>query len=162
MSELPITGGAVHMSIPFGDSTITLVASPRGALGGTLGGVLPWIFLVGGAVLTVGAALITFQLVRRRRSALEDSRTITGLYRQLDGLYGAQQSIAETLQQALLPQQNPSIVNLDIASRYVAGADGVDIGGDWFSLITSATNTSPSPSVMYPERESMPSRSWRG
>jgi serine phosphatase RsbU (regulator of sigma subunit) len=39
------------------------------------------------------------------------------------------------LQRALLPQSNPAIANLEIASRYVAGMDGVDIGGDWYSMI---------------------------
>jgi serine phosphatase RsbU (regulator of sigma subunit) len=38
-------------------------------------------------------------------------------------------------QRALLPAFNPDIPGLDIASRYVAGAEGVDIGGDWYSII---------------------------
>ena len=86
-------------------------------------------------LLTIATAVTTEQLVRRSRLAEEDAQTIAGLYDRLDGLYGAQRSIAETLQRALLPQSNPSIANLEIASRYVAGADGVDIGGDWYSLI---------------------------
>ena len=58
-----------------------------------------------------------------------------GLYEQLGGLYGEQRTIAETLQQALLPRTNPSIPNLEIATRYVAGTVGVDIGGDWYSTL---------------------------
>jgi serine phosphatase RsbU (regulator of sigma subunit) len=135
LSQLPIRGNAVRSTIPFGDSSVTLVTAPRGPLGGTLGGSLPWIFLVGGAVLTAGAAVLTYQLVRRRRSAERDAQTIATLYEQLDGLYGEQRSIADTLQRALLPQRNPSIANLEIASRYLPGTDGVEIGGDWFSLI---------------------------
>jgi serine phosphatase RsbU (regulator of sigma subunit) len=30
---------------------------------------------------------------------------------------------------------NPLIPNLEVASRYVAGAGGVEVGGDWFSMI---------------------------
>ena len=51
------------------------------------------------------------------------------------GLYGEQRSISETLQRALLPQRNPAVPNLEVASRYLAGTDGLEIGGDWFSLI---------------------------
>ena len=135
LSQLPITGNAVQVSIPFGDSKVTLVAAPRGALGGNLGGALPWVFLIGGSLLTTGATLVTYQLVRRRRSAEQDAETIATLYQQLDGLYDEQRSISETLQRALLPQRNPAVPNLEIASRYLAGADGVEVGGDWFSLI---------------------------
>ncbi len=134
LDQLPITGVTERVSVPFGDSRLTLVAAPRGALGGALGGVLPWVFLVGGTLLTTGAAVVTYQLVRRRRRAEQDAGTIAGLYGQLDGLYGEQRSIAETLQRALLPQRNPSIASLEIGSRYLAGTDGVEIGGDWFSL----------------------------
>jgi len=134
-AQLPIQGDVVRTSIPFGNSSLTLLTAPRGALGGALGGVLPWIFLVSGSLLTLGAAVVTYQLVRRRRLAERDAQTIATLYRQLDGLYDEQRSIAETLQQALLPRRNPSIPNLEVASRYLAGTDGLEIGGDWFSLI---------------------------
>lgn len=136
LDQLPIAGDSVRVSVPFGDSSVTLVATPRAPLGGTLGGALPWIFLVGGGALTIGTAVVTYQLVRRRRIAVRDAGTIADLYLELDRLYGQQRSIAETLQQALLPQKNPSISNLEIASRYLAGAAGVEIGGDWFSIIT--------------------------
>jgi serine phosphatase RsbU (regulator of sigma subunit) len=135
VSQLPLTGDTSTQVIPFGNTTLTLVAGPRGHLGGSLGAELPFIFLVAGILLTLATAAATDQLVRRGRLAEEDAQTIAGLYDQLDGLYGTQRSIAETLQHALLPQSNPTIENLEIASRYVAGADGVDIGGDWYSLI---------------------------
>lgn len=135
LQDLPISGDTSKASIPFGDSTVTLVATPRGPLGGSLGGALPWVFLVGGLVVTAGAAVVTYLLARRRRTAEHDAQIISGLYRQLDGLYGEQRSISETLQQALLPQRNPTLPNLEVASRYLPGTAGVEIGGDWFSLI---------------------------
>jgi serine phosphatase RsbU (regulator of sigma subunit) len=88
-----------------------------------------------GLVLTAAAAQVVGQLVRRRGAAEHDAQTIRGLYEKLDSLYAEQRTISETLQHALLPQSNPSIPNLEVASRYVAGARGVDIGGDWYSLI---------------------------
>jgi serine phosphatase RsbU (regulator of sigma subunit) len=134
-SSLPLTGSTARESIPFGNTSITLVAAAKGPLGGGLVRAVPWILLVGGAGISIGAAAVAYQLARRRRIAESDALTITGLYSTLDGLYGEQRSIAYTLQQALLPAYNPSIRNLEIASRYVAGAEGVDIGGDWYSII---------------------------
>ena len=135
LSQLPLTGDVARASIPFGDSSVTLVATPRGPLGGALGGALPWVFLIGGLLVTAGAAVVTYQLVRRRRSAERDAETIVGLYRKLDDLYGEQRSIADALQQALLPQRNPPVPNLEVATTYLAGTHGLEIGGDWFSLI---------------------------
>jgi serine phosphatase RsbU (regulator of sigma subunit) len=57
------------------------------------------------------------------------------LYGELGTLYEEQRSIAETLQRALLPQTMPSIRGLEIVSRYVPGAQGVEIGGDWYSIV---------------------------
>ena len=135
LAHLPITGDSVRVTIPFGDSSVTLVTAPHGPLGGALGGALPLVLLVGGLVLTLGATAVTYQLVRRRHSAEQDALTIATLYQQLDGLFDEQLSISETLQRALLPQRNPVVPNLEIGSRFLAGADGVEIGGDWFSLI---------------------------
>jgi serine phosphatase RsbU (regulator of sigma subunit) len=135
LADLPLTGGTARDVIPFGNTALTLVASPRGPLGGTLGGALPWIVLVGGAVLTIATAAAARELVRRGRNAEQAAETIAGLYSRLDGLYGKQRTIAETLQRALLPQSNPDIPGLEIASRYIAGADGVEIGGDWYGCI---------------------------
>ena len=134
LSQLPITGDSVRVTIPFGDSSITLVTAPRGPLGGAMGGALPFILLVGGLLLTLGATVMTYQLVKRRHTAELDAQTIATLYQQLDGLFDEQLSISETLQRALLPQRNPVVPNLEIGSRFLAGADGVEIGGDWFSL----------------------------
>lgn len=135
LTQLPLSGRTARETIPFGDTTLTLVTSPVGALGGALGARLQWLLLGGGVLLTVAAALVAGQLVRRRVHAETDTATIAALYAELDGLYGEQRTISETLQHALLPQSNPAIAELEIASRYVAGARGVDVGGDWYSMI---------------------------
>jgi serine phosphatase RsbU (regulator of sigma subunit) len=134
-SRLPLSGTIDRETIPFGDTTLTLVTAPIGHLGGTLSAEFPWISLGVGAVLTIAAAVIAGNLARRRAAAETDAQTIRALYDRLDNLYGEQRSISETLQRALLPQINPPIPNLTIASRYVAGARGVEIGGDWYSII---------------------------
>ena len=134
-NSLPLSGNIARESIPFGDTTVTLVTSPVGHLGGALGAQLPWIVIVAGVVLTAVATLISGWLVRRRSIAERDARTIASLYERLDEQFGEQRTISETLQRALLPMRNPVLPNLEIASRYVAGATGVDVGGDWYSII---------------------------
>ena len=135
VDRLPLSGDTVRETIPFGDSSLTLVTSPIGHLGGAFGAQLPWILLTGGIVLTIAAAFLIGQLVRRRTAAESSADTITDLYQKLDGLYGQQRTISETLQRAVLPQSNPVIPGLEIASCYVAGDVGVEIGGDWYSVI---------------------------
>ena len=135
LNDLPLTGDTARVAIPFGDSSVTLVTRARGSLGGTLGQALPWVFLAAGLLITLGAALVTHVLVRRRRAAQEDAATIADLYGRLDEQYGQQRSIAEALQQALIPQRNPTVPCLEVATRYQPGTDGLEIGGDWFSLI---------------------------
>jgi serine phosphatase RsbU (regulator of sigma subunit) len=134
LDQLPLRGDVASDVIAFGDTTLTLVATPRGVLGDALGAALWWIVLLGGLLCTLATALATDQLARRSRAAELNARTISGLYAHLDVLYSQQRSIAETLQRALLPRRNPAIANLEIASRYLAGADGVEIGGDWYSM----------------------------
>jgi Stage II sporulation protein E (SpoIIE) len=134
-SHLPLTSDTARASIPFGDTTITLVTSPTGHLGGTIGAELPWLVVIVGLLLTAVTAFVAGRLVGRRRDTERDAQTITGLYERLDTLFAEQRTISETLQHALLPQRNPLIPNLEVASRYVAGAHGVDIGGDWYSII---------------------------
>lgn len=133
--ELPLQGYTSTAGIPFGDTTLTFVASAKQHLGGDLGWQLPLVFLAIGIALTTITAFAATNLVRSRRRAEADRLTITGLYDKLDVLYAEQRGIAQTLQRALLPAFNPDIPGLDIASRYVAGAAGVDIGGDWYSVI---------------------------
>jgi Stage II sporulation protein E (SpoIIE) len=135
LEQLPLSGDTATEHIPFGDRELTLVARASTHLGGEFGWQLPWILLASGSALTLVTAVTTARFVRRGMDAERDARTITGLYARLDRLYGEQRSIAETLQHALLPHTNPEIPGLRIASRYVAGARGVDIGGDWYSVI---------------------------
>lgn len=133
--ELPLSGDVARISVPFGNSTITLLATPSQQLGGATGADLAWVLLLGGVLLTLAVAVAAEQLIRRRRDAEALATTIGALYGRLDGLYAEQRTIAQTLQRALLPQQLPAIANLDVAARYLSGSDGVDIGGDWYSLV---------------------------
>jgi serine phosphatase RsbU (regulator of sigma subunit) len=45
-----------------------------------------------------------------------------------------QRQLAFDLQRALLPAAPPRLHGMDIAARYIAGAEGVAIGGDWWDV----------------------------
>jgi serine phosphatase RsbU (regulator of sigma subunit) len=134
-SDLPLTGRTARISVPFGDTVLTLVTAPRGHLGSTLSRRLTWIILLGGLLLTLAMALVARQLARSRQQAERNTATITTLYERVDTLYGEQRALSVRLQRALLPQANPGIPGIEVSSDYVAGAKGIDIGGDWYSAI---------------------------
>ncbi|MFB6947005.1 MULTISPECIES: SpoIIE family protein phosphatase [unclassified Streptomyces] len=68
------------------------------------------------AVLTATAGLIAQALERAR-------------------LYDANQALAHSLQASLLPQALPRVPGLDVATRYLPTAHGIDVGGDFYDLI---------------------------
>jgi serine phosphatase RsbU (regulator of sigma subunit) len=129
VAQLPITGETAAASVPFGNRKLTLVGTPTGQLGGALSQDLPWIVAVAGVLLTIGASLMTERLVRRRRQA-ED------LADENERLYGEQHGIAEALQRVLLPNELPEISGLTVESRYLPGIETLDIGGDWYDVIS--------------------------
>ncbi len=134
-STLPLSGTTAEVAVPFGDTVLTMVTEPRGHLGSPLGARLPALLLIGGLLISGFATRTGYQLVRRRQEAEASTATITDLYEQVESLYGQEHELSERLQRALLPHANPVIPHLQIASEYVAGAHGVDIGGDWYSMI---------------------------
>ncbi len=56
-------------------------------------------------------------------------------------LYDAQHTVARTLQISLLPPALPHVPGLDVAARYQSAGHGMDIGGDFYDLIHTATAT---------------------
>lgn len=68
------------------------------------------------AVLTATAGLIAQALDRAR-------------------LYDANQALSHSLQASLLPHALPRVPGLDVATRYLPTAHGMDVGGDFYDLI---------------------------
>jgi hypothetical protein len=127
-NEFPLQGPSASVSVPFGNTHITIVATPNSELGGTLLARLPLIVLVLGTLLALAAAVVTDYLVRRRRQA-------EWLASENRRMYSEQRSIAEVLQHALLPQVLPEMAGVETAIRYVAGGEGTNVGGDWYDVI---------------------------
>jgi PAS domain S-box-containing protein len=50
----------------------------------------------------------------------------------------AQRSIATTLQASLLPAELPEITGVDVAVRYWANGEGIEVGGDFYDLFSLA------------------------
>ncbi len=55
-------------------------------------------------------------------------------YRMLEDLVARERSVAETLQQSLLPTLVPSMRGVDTYGRYVPAHDEAKIGGDWYDV----------------------------
>lgn len=120
-AELPLTGTTASISVPFGDTVLTLVTSPHGHLGAGLSQWLPLFLLLGGLFLTAGAVGVSRLLDQRRREAEDSAAIAVGM--------------SERLQRALLPPKIPRVPQVEVAVAYVAGDAGVAIGGDWYSFV---------------------------
>ncbi|MCU1457658.1 MAG: Two component signal transduction histidine kinase [Actinomycetia bacterium] len=125
---LPLKGRRAKASVAFGDTSLMIVASPTTELGGSLLADLPWIVALVGLVGTASGAVLVDRLLRRRTHA-EDLAARNAV------LLAEQRSVAQTLQHSLLPDRLPHIPGFVIGGRYHAGAEGVDIGGDWYDVV---------------------------
>ena len=126
-APVPIRGDTETETVPFGNTTVTIVGTSPTPLAGTLSAALPWIVLGVGSALALAGGL-TFEFVSRRRAVAER------LAEENARLYRQQRGIAGTLQHALLPVV-PDIDGVEVAARYVAGVDELDVGGDWYDVI---------------------------
>lgn len=135
LNTLPIGGRHASVEIPFGDTVLTFVVTPRRPLAGSFAQALPWLVAIVGVLLSLGAALITARLIARRTQAERLAGSLELIADENRRLYAEQRTIARTLQHALLPERLPSVQGVETSARYEAGVKGVDIGGDWYDLI---------------------------
>lgn len=126
--EQPLSGPTASAVVPFGDSEFTFVATSTKQLAGALSSDLWWLIVLLGIAATLGAAVVSERLARRRQDAetlaFENGR-----------LYAQQRGVAEALQHALLPEGLPDVPGIVISARYLPGMKDLDIGGDWYDII---------------------------
>lgn len=127
-AHLPLRGRVAEASVPIGDENLLLVMRSRGDLGGTLLPRLPWVSALSGTAITLGAAVLSHRLQRRRRAA-------EALATENAHLYAAQRQASVELQQSLLPGQLPTVAGVEIVARYSAGVAGTEVGGDWYDAL---------------------------
>jgi PAS domain S-box-containing protein len=77
-----------------------------------------------GRVFTGDEVRYLGELGRRAALTLDNAR-----------LYESERLVALELQRSLLPARLPRIAELDVAGRYLAGAAGSEVGGDWYDVI---------------------------
>ncbi len=135
LKKLPIQTQHASISIPFGSNSFTFVVSARHPLVGSFPQRLPWLIAIIGVLLSSGAAILTVRLIQRRDHAEDLADSLEQIAEENRRLYSEQRTIAQTLQHALLPEALPKVFGVETGARYEAGAEGVDIGGDWYDLI---------------------------
>jgi serine phosphatase RsbU (regulator of sigma subunit) len=135
--HLPVHGRQASNVVPFGDRVLQLVVTPNRSLSGTVFARLPWIIIGVGALLALAAAAMTDRLARRRYQAEQLAGTLDRIAAENRELYTEQRSIAQSLQQALLPAALPAVVGLDVTARYVPAALDVEVGGDWYDVVVA-------------------------
>jgi signal transduction histidine kinase/serine phosphatase RsbU (regulator of sigma subunit)/DNA-binding response OmpR family regulator len=104
-----------------GDADPTAVVPLVGSAGEQLGELRVW-SRDGGSTDAEDAALA--QLARLVGVRLENAR-----------LYEAERRIATTLRHSLLPESLPQLPGAIVASRYLPGTAGAEVGGDWYDVI---------------------------
>jgi serine phosphatase RsbU (regulator of sigma subunit)/anti-sigma regulatory factor (Ser/Thr protein kinase) len=129
-STVPVPVRTAHTvrTVSFGGRDATIVSALATRPPGVLPGQVPWLILAAGVLIAVAAAMFVERLARRRDSA--EAVASASLDR-----YEAERSVSHALQQALLPDALPAIVGLEVAAKYVAGVETLDVGGDWYDVI---------------------------
>jgi PAS domain S-box-containing protein len=93
---------------------------PLRARGRTLGAI-SFVFAESGRSYGEGDLVLAEDLASRAALALDNAR----LYRERD-------DIARTLQEGLLPGPFPEVPGVELAARYQAAGEGIDVGGDFY------------------------------
>jgi hypothetical protein len=126
--DLPFAGRRTERSIPLGNQTMRFVVAPVDELGGGLLEVLPWLAAAAGLLSAGFGAVLVESLHRRRRDAEAFTTELHEMYRR-------EHAIAHTLQHSLLPTHMDQLEGIEVAARYFPGAEGAEIGGDWYDVI---------------------------
>ena len=100
----------------------TVLVVPLAAHGRTLGTLT--LVRIPGPPYTDGEAELAEELARRAALAVDNATR-----------YASERDTALVLQRSMLPELRPSSPGLRVASRYLPGAAGLNVGGDWYDLI---------------------------
>ena len=135
--EPALTAGATHRStgLPspvleemrssFPDRPVdpgTVLVVPLAAHGRTLGTLT--LVRLPGPPYADGEAELAEELARRAALAVDNATR-----------YASERETALVLQRSMLPDLRPFAPGLRLASRYLPGAEGLNVGGDWYDLI---------------------------
>lgn len=133
--DLPVDGRRASEVVRLGDRVLVLVVGATGLLGSWISAILPWAIVVTGVLLSAAFAALIERALRRRDEAAGLALQVATIAEENARLYSEQRSVAQTLQQSLLLEELPTVPHLELEARYEVGAEGVDIGGDWYDVI---------------------------
>jgi CheY-like chemotaxis protein/anti-sigma regulatory factor (Ser/Thr protein kinase) len=68
-------------------------------------------------------------------SVADDLGRRAGMYMANARLFEREREIARALQTSLLPAQIPVVDGVEFAAHVIAGAEGVEVGGDWYDVV---------------------------
>jgi serine phosphatase RsbU (regulator of sigma subunit)/anti-sigma regulatory factor (Ser/Thr protein kinase) len=144
--ETVLTGIGLLASAPMRMTAIETRAELRrrlpeldGAAGGNVGSAYVLGLGTAGAAPT-GALLLLFE---RERGLARDEQALIASHaeqaaRALERarVHEREHAVAVTLQKSLLSESLPHVDGLDLAARYEAGSAGLEVGGDWYDVVT--------------------------
>ncbi|MCU1354258.1 MAG: Two component signal transduction histidine kinase [Acidimicrobiales bacterium] len=133
--ETPLGGRTASTVVPFGTEKLLLVMRPNGDLGGSLLRLLPVLIAAIGTLVSLGFVVLVERLLRRGDQSERLAAELGIAAEENARLYSDQRSVAQMLQQSLLPDTLPDIEGVDFAVRYEPGVAGLDIGGDWYDVM---------------------------
>lgn len=132
---LPPTGRTASTVVPFGADSFLLVMAANGSLATPYFQFL-WLFIaVVGGLVCIWVTVLVERVVRAREGAEATAGELDALAAENRRMFDEQRDIARTLQHALLPQREPVIDGLSVATRYLPGAAGMEVGGDWYDIV---------------------------
>jgi serine phosphatase RsbU (regulator of sigma subunit) len=134
--SLPMAGRTDSVVVPFGQDAFSLVMHPTVSLQGAFPEYLPVLVGVIGVAISLMALVLVERLIRRREFAEAIAVQRDEVAAENRRLYDEQRSIADTLQRALLPQDLPQPRRAEVRARYMAGAAGMEVGGDWYDVVS--------------------------
>jgi GAF domain-containing protein/anti-sigma regulatory factor (Ser/Thr protein kinase) len=114
-----------ELSSAFPDRAVdpgTVLVVPLTAHGRALGTLT--LVRIPGPPYTGGEAELAEELARRAALAVDNATR-----------YASERDTALVLQRSMLPELRPFAPGLRVASRYLPGAEGLNVGGDWYDLI---------------------------
>ena len=135
-ASLPMAGRTAKVVVPFGEDSFSLVMHPTVSLQGAFAEYLPLVIGLIGVAVSLMAMVLVERLIRRREVAEAIAAQRDDVAAENRRLYDEQRGIADTLQRALLPQELPKLPGAEVRARYAAGAAGVEVGGDWYDVVS--------------------------
>lgn len=121
---LPLRGPVVYVPLMIGATRWTTAVSAVHPLVGTVAEDAEWVALATGLAGSVLVFLLLEEMAYRRDVAVRALET--------------EHRFAEALQRRLLPVI-PAVEGLDVASSYIPGSSGQQVGGDWFDVFALET-----------------------